>query len=234
MRSLSRLVIVAAVFALVSVGVAHGGEARPASPAAGDPHHGVAGGDLSDWLARYWTTIMKLPADSNPYAGTGDPCIPLDGRTIAPYALPPEQPRLTCVVRPGTRVLMLGAIAECSDLEGDPFHATTYPGAIACAKEWIGDLTRHEVLVDRSQRIDLLAGHSAATPYLSVRLPEGNIFGVAENTRIKFASFGYGVLLRPLSPGRHDITIKQVGQANPTPVSPTFVVTVIVRPGGHD
>lgn len=243
MRHLPRVAILATVLALALAGVAHGGGAsRSPSSAAADTNAHQQGAQhdrgrshpnasLEVWLARYWTTILTLPADRNPYAGTGDPCVPLDRRTIAPFVLPPEQPPLTCTVRPGTRVLVLGAIAECSNIEADPFHAETYREAIACAKAWIGNLTRHEVIVDGRRRIDLLKGHSAATSYLTAQLPANNIFGAEEGTPIRFASFGYGVLLRPLRPGRHLITVEQEGQANPNPVSPTFSVTIVVEPG---
>jgi hypothetical protein len=51
---------------------------------------------------------------------------------------------------------------------------------------------------------------------------------------IHFASFGYGVLLPPLRPGRHLITVEQEGQANPEGVSNTFAVTIVVQPGHLD
>ena len=245
MRHLPRVAILATVLTLAFAGVAHGGGTpRSASSAAGDTgahQHGAQhdrgrshpNASLEVWLARYWTTIFTLPADRNPYAGTGDLCVPLDRRTIAPFLLPPDaKSPLTCTVRPGTRVLVLGAIAECSNVEAGDFHAETYREAIACAKAWIGNLTRHEVIVDERRRIDLLRGHSAATSYLTAQLPANNIFGAEEGTTIRSASFGYGVLLRPLRPGQHIITVEQEGQAdNPNPVSPTFSVTIVVEPG---
>ena len=238
MRSLSRVALLATALTLVLAGVAHGGGA-PRSASGGDHgqigQRGLGSGhsnrSLDVWLARYWTTILTLPADNNPFFGTGDPCVPLGRKTIAPFVLPPEQePQLTCTVRPGTRVLVLGAIAECSDIEDAPFHAESYGDAIACSQEWIGNLTRHEVIVDGTRRIDLLRGHSGTTSYLTAQLPPNNIFGV-DPQPIHFASFGYGVLLPPLRPGRHLITVEQEGQANPPGVSNTFAVTIVVQPG---
>ena len=166
MRSLTRVAVVVTALALVLAAVAHAGGA-PSSEAWGTQGaHGQTGqrgdggdhssGPIGAWLARYWTRVLTLPADDNPFVGTGDPCVPLNRRTIAPFVLPPELPPLTCTVRAGTRVLVLGAIAECSDIEANPFHAESYREAIACSKAWIGTLTRHEVIVDGRHRINLL------------------------------------------------------------------------------
>jgi hypothetical protein len=236
MRSLSRVALLATALALVLAGVAYGGEA-PRSASSGNRgalgqrtqggNHGRP--SLDAWLARYWTTILTLPADRNPFFGTGDPCVPLDRKTIAPFVLPPDQPPLTCTVRAGTRVLVIGAIAECSDIEDPPFHAESYSEAITCSQAWIGHLTRHEVIVDGRRRIDLLSGHSGTTSYLTAQLPPNNIFAI-DPQPIHFASFGFGVLLPPLRPGRHLITVEQEGQANPEGVSNTFAVTIVVQP----
>ena len=217
MRSLSMVVLVSAVLAAAPSATA-AATVRPSDP------------QLASLIADYWTAILTLPLDQNPYGG-GDPCVPLSQHLIAPLVFPNPADALTCNVRPGTKVLVLGAIAECSNVEGPPFHAETYPEAIACSRAWIGHLTRHEVFVDGQPPIDLLDGHSATTDYLTAQLPEDNILG-APAQEIRFASFGYGVLLPPLPPGRHAIRIEQEGQApNPDPVPGAFYMNVNVLPG---
>src|SRR4051794_18949234 len=126
--------------------------ARPAPP----PSH-AGGAAFGDWLGRWWTQLVSLPVDRNPLAGTGDPCVPLSKKVIAPLLQPAGAPPLTCTVAPGTRVLALGSVAECSNVEAPPFFADTYADAVACAKAWSAPLTRHELLVD-GQVTDLLHG----------------------------------------------------------------------------
>jgi hypothetical protein len=223
MRNLRTVMLVAGVLALGAASLAQA-SGKPAPP-----NSSAGGATLSAWLSDWWTTIVTAPLATNPYTG-GDQCVPLDKHTIGPFVLPPDQPPLTCTVKPGTRVLVVGATAECSDIEAAPFHAESLTEALSCAKAWIGDLTRHTLIVD-GRRTDLLAGHGVETPYITAMLPPDNIFGV-DPQPIHFAAFGYAALLSPLPPGRHVITVEQVGQAeHGGPISPTFSVTVVVQPG---
>jgi hypothetical protein len=76
---------------------------------------------LSGVLADMWTTILETPAKDNPFTG-GDPCIQLDANIVAPFAGGAE---VTCVVKPGTRIFVAAYSAECSTVEGPPYHGTT-------------------------------------------------------------------------------------------------------------
>ena len=207
-----------------AAGPRNGGQCGPGSAAAVQRRRRLTrrlGGTLLD-------EILTLPADDNPSAGTGDACVPLAPHVIAPLFTAAGQPPLTCTVAPGTRVFAQGSTAECSNVEPPPFHADTYAEAVACAMAFSAPLTRHALTVD-GHAIDLLAGgYSGTSQYLTAQLPENNVLGVPAQT-IRFAAFGYGVLLSPLPPGTHTITLHQEGQNAPT----DYAMTVVVVPPGH-
>jgi hypothetical protein len=219
MRSHRRVAVLGSVLALVA-----GASAAQAAP----PQSNAGGASLGDWVGRFWTQALTLPADHNPFVGTADPCNPLDTHVIAPLLPDVSQPRLTCTVRPGTRVFASGSSAECSSVEPPPFHADTFAEAVACARAFSAPLTRHVLTVD-GRATDLLAGgHSGTSEYLTVQLPANNIFGVPPQA-VRFAAFGYGVLLSPLPPGTHTITLHQEGQ----PAANDYAADIVVVPPGH-
>ena len=191
LRRLAPALTVAAI-----LGVAATATAAPAAPRGEQKM-------LGKQLGLFWKQVLALPADSSPLAGNGDPCVQI-GRDVVAPVVEPDAPAVTCTVKPGTKILVVGFGAECSDVEPAPFNAATYAGQAACAHNFATGVTNARFTVDGRTRP--LA--EVVTPPERVLLPTGNVLtGVAGIAH--FAADDYTGLAHPLAPGSHTLTIHQ-------------------------
>jgi hypothetical protein len=198
--------------AMVCLGVA-------ASPAASVPDR-----KLGVTLGALWETVLETPASQNPLAG-GDPCVHL-GRVVAPFA-PLGTTSLTCTVKPGTKLFIIGESSECSTVEPPPFFGENEAGLRACARAADVGFDVPTIRVDGT----LVPVREVETGLLTIDLPADNILGVPAQQAFSVAH-GWAVLLHPLTPGTHRIVLHVKGtDVFGNPVDFTNTTTVIVKPG---
>lgn len=168
---------------------------------------------LSGLLGNMWTTLLETPA------ADFDPCIELGANIVAPFAGGPE---FTCVVKPGTRIFVAAYSAECSTVEGPPFHGDNEDELRTCAKANVAEFEPVTATLDGKP----IALAEVQTALLNFVLPAGNVFGLPAGTTGQSVGDGWVALLHPLPPGSH--TIQIFTNDNPNPAATT---TITVQPG---
>jgi hypothetical protein len=171
---------------------------------------------LSGLLGDMWTTILQTPVADNPFTG-GDPCVRLGANIVAPFG---GGTAFTCVVKPGTRLFVAAYSAECSTLEDPPFHGNNEAELRACARANVAGFEPVTATLD-GRAIALTQLQSALLNFV---LPADNIFGLAAGTTGQSVADGWVALLRPLTPGSHQIQIFTQGTL-------TNTTTIEVQPG---
>jgi hypothetical protein len=173
-------------------------------------------------LAAMWTTILQTLKPQNRFLTDG--CISLGG-TLAPFG-GPSTGAGPCTVKPGTKIFVAAASAECSTFPGD-----TPPPPPPWTEKQLGDCARNgDVKVAPTVEVDKkpVLVTEVVTPLLNIDLPADNIFGPpllpAQVPAGKGQSVAHGwvTLLHPLTPGEH--TIVGTGPVN-------FTTTIVVQPG---
>ena len=174
---------------------------------------GAAGrGQLAGTLGELWETILETP-------GGGGPCYDLGG-IVAPFTLTGAT-ELDCTVKTGTRLFIVAASAECSNVEPPPFDGGEEEATqLACARANDAPFAGTTVTLDGNA----VALSEVETSQLFLDLPDGNILtGVAGEATA--AAHGWVAQLHPLTPGTHTIEI----------VGPTGnlvnTTTIFVHPG---
>jgi hypothetical protein len=194
-----RLVAVALI-AAAFVGGMQAASAAPTNP-------------LTHDLAGLWKTVLQTPSDHNPFANPDNPkaftCWQLGGNVVAPFG-PAPGGVLSCTVKRGTRIFVVGATFECSTPWEDNLRP---PGETLqqCARR-LDAQAAPTVTID-GQPVSLT---EVATNVTRVTLPEDNVFG-STDTKGQFAAHGWVTLLNPLRFGTHTI------------VGPGFSTTIIVQ-----
>ena len=177
---------------------------------------GAQDNKLSATLGELWTTVLQLPAATNPFTG-GDPCIDLGGRVVAPFAGGPE---FSCTVAPGTKLFVVGFSSECSTVEPPPFHGDDEASLRQCARDADAAIGTPTVTLDGSP----VALTETETGLLNFVLPADNIFGADPGTEGQSVAHGWVALLHPLPPGTHVIRIELGGTL-------VNITTIDVQPG---
>ena len=94
-------------------------------------------------------------------------------------------------------------------MEPPPFFGATEAELRACAaaglEEFFGDATQ-SITVDGIEVSDL-DRYRTQTPLFSYALPPDNIYGLPPATATKAISDGTDVIVKPLSPGQHQVVI---------------------------
>jgi hypothetical protein len=151
-------------------------------------------GQLAGTLGDLWETVLETP-------GGGGPCFDLGG-TVAPFTLTGAT-ELDCTVKTGTRLFVVAATAECSNVEPPPFDGGEEEAdQVACARVNDAPFAGTTVTLDGNT----VALSEVETSQLFLNLPAGNILtGVAGEATA--AAHGWVARLHPLTPGTHTIKI---------------------------
>jgi hypothetical protein len=180
-----------------------------AAPAAG----AVPQKKLDATLAALWTEVLQTPSAQNSF-GTGDhafECWDLGG-TVAPFH---PIGAISCAVKPGTKVFVIGFSVECSTFEG---NGTTEAALRSCAR----NANRIVPTVTLDGRPAPVA--EAETPLLRITLPADNVFGLPAGEQGLSVGHGWVLALHPLRPGTHTLVIR-TGTLEPV------TTQIVVRPG---
>ena len=169
---------------------------------------------LDNNLAALWTTILQTPSAQNPF-GSGPPgfaCFDLGG-TLAPFAAPGVE---SCPVKPGTKIFVAAASAECSTFEGN--GTTRRRITDVCPRN--GDVQVAPTVTVDGKSVPVT---EVETTLLNITLPSDNIFGQPAGTQGQSVAHGWVTLLHPLTPGRI-----RSSSRNGTTITTT---TIVVQPG---
>ena len=179
---------------------------------------------LSDW----WQAGLRAPVSDNPFTGTADPCVRLNGHVLGPVIAGPE-PVITidCTVRRNTAILAVTFTSECSDAEDPPFFGATQRERRACAMAANDGITENTVTID-GKTYDVNR-YRYQTPDHRIRVPEDDLFGVDADT-MRFSADGWAPLIEPLDPGKHVIKLVASGEfpGSDGPVTLTGIVNLTV------
>jgi hypothetical protein len=193
------VILIALVSLLAQPVLAKGGNPRVAPPNS-TPYDRTYG----EWTAEWWKYAMSFPADTSPLTdatgancatGQSGPVFFLVGTTGGTAV------RDDCVVPVGKSILF-PVINFISAVPEDGATADDIQTLCSWATDYIDKV---EATVDGVPLRNLLADYRVASPVFSFTGAVGNPFGAYERFRETAFSDGYWVLLRPLSPGPHEI-----------------------------
>ena len=150
---------------------------------------------LDNNLAALWTTILQTPSAQNPFFGGG--CYDLGG-TVAPFGAAGFNG--SCPVKPGTKIFVAAASAECSTFE--PPFPTNKAGLRTCARGM--DVQVAPIVTVDGKSVPVT---EMETSLLNITLPADNILEVPGGGEGLSVAHGWVTLLHPLTPGTHTIVI---------------------------
>jgi hypothetical protein len=165
-----------------------------------------------------WSQLLATPADQYPLA---DPCLKLGGGVVAPFG------HRTCVVQPGTKIMVFGYEAECDNAQPPPFYGATYADQVAACRAQLSGVTARFTVDGRA-----IPTVEATSPPEAIILPPNNINQVPPGP-ITFAVDGLVALEHPLPPGTHTFKshfkVRQPG-GPPQSFDESFQVRVVPAP----
>jgi hypothetical protein len=166
-----------------------------------------------------WSQLLAIPANQPP-----PPCLKLGDDVVEPFSAPGL---LTCVVQPGTKIMVVGVEGECDNAELPPFYGATYADQVAaCRADLFGWTARFTVDGRAIPTVE------ATSPPEAITLPPNNIDQVPPGP-ITFAVVGLVALEHPLPPGTHTFNSHfEVSQPGGPPFSfdESFRVQVVPAP----
>jgi len=176
------------------------------------PESAIYGMTYGDWLAAFFQYEFSFPVDNSPvFDNTGALCNL--GQSGGPVfflnssVVPGVPITRTCTIPYGKALYIPNVGAECSNLEGAPFHGGNGPELRACVGTFTDGIDRKsmKITVDH-KKINNLQAYRAQTPvYNFIMPPDNNILGLPGVTSGFSVADLYAVMLRPLPPGFHVI-----------------------------
>ena len=224
----------AMVVALLALFMVAGSPAHAARKDSGvvDASKRVAGFTAGQLLGEEWRQLLELPPNANPLAGTGDNCLSAGhkDKVLILWTTTAPTPPAVCDVKPGTPVFFYTLGGECSSVEPPPFFGATAEDQRQCILDWLRGTPFDAILVsiDGGPPVNVgVDSFLAVSGQGTVDLPDPNILQVPGNRQATFVAAAHSVLVRPLPPGTHTITVTTVGG----PFDGTTRAVVNVVPG---
>ena len=176
----------------------------------------IAGNTANQLLGEEFRQLLELPVDANPLAGNGDNCLSAGHKEkiLILFTVEQSKPPAVCEVKPGTPVFFSSLFAECSSVEDPPFFGATEQAQRECVRHGLEGAAFDAILVtiDGGSPVSIgLESFLVFSGHETVDLPDPNILGVPGNQQTTFVVGAYSLLLRPLPPGSHTITVEIVG-----------------------
>lgn len=174
------------------------------------PNDSVFGMTYGDWGAAWWQWVQSIPAPDNPILDqAGDKCA--QGQESGPVFFLVGTWGYSDAVRnctiPGDKYLffpILNVIASTIGEDPIPDEATLRQWAVGFTD--LVDLESMSVTID-GKKVKNLGDFRAQSPAFDFSLPEDNLFG-ADAGSYSAVTDGYWLMLKPLSPGQHQIHFK--------------------------
>jgi hypothetical protein len=156
-----------------------------------------------EWSAKWWQWALSIPKTDNPMDDdTGKDCNRSQNGPVWFLAgTGGGQAQRSCVVPSGKAILIPILNAECSTAEFPNFR--TDAELRLCSKSGFDVVTNVDAIID-GVHLRGLDKYNTESPPFTVIFPENNVYGVAAGPS-KAVSYGYWILLKPLSIGKHQI-----------------------------
>lgn len=163
-----------------------------------------------DWIAAWWQYVLAVPASTNPALDTTGQYCNL-GQSSGPVFflnssfVPGVLVTRACTIHGAKALYIPNVGCECSTAEAPPFHGDNGQELRTCTAAFtdgVGVRTM-KVTVD-GRTIENLGAYRAQSPMFDFVMPaHDNFLGVDGVTSGSSVADIYGVMLKPLSPGRH-------------------------------
>lgn len=128
-------------------------------------------------------------------------------------------------VQPGTAFFFPIVNADCSNLEGAPWHGDTAAELTTCVEGQI-DLTSGIMLEVDGKPVTNLEQYRVTSPLFEFTVPADNVLGVAGPASGIAVSNGYYIMLAPLSKGEHTLHFGGTFDAFGSTLNITYHITV--------
>ena len=194
---------------------------------------GSSGGEL---LGERFSRLLAIPASTNPLEGNDNLCMTLGHRprVASPaggkaLSTDPLTIKMSCTIKEGQSVLLVGPSAECSSAEHGEFGATTAEGQRKCALKAIFGFPSKSLVVkvDRSRPVDIYSSR-----FLTVSPQGRTIFDAKEPAfgadpgKATFVGASWVAEIRGMGKGDHTVRLETALTDNETVL--TFVVRYTV------
>jgi hypothetical protein len=204
----------AAVAALITLGVAAVCVAGNPNPGVLPPHANAQGNGYSGWSAAWWQWYLSIPTPLHPALDTtGEFCAEgQSGKVFFLAANLATTDTIPCTVRTGTSIFLGVANAECSTVEAPPFFGSTEQEMRDCARCWANHIVPSSLAVTvDGQALADPARYRAASPLFTFEYPADNIIGIPGGPATgQSVSDGYWIYLHPLPAGEHAVSFSGV------------------------
>ena len=202
------------------------------------PAHRVGGSSAGDLLGDRFAQLLSLPASSSPFGNTANKCIKVGrhSKVLSPAGGKADPITgiidMTCRIKAGQAVFLVGPSADCSSAEPDPFRAVTARDQRKCALGWLfdGTMTSIAVSVDGIPAADLNSPRFlAVSPQRHTVFNEDPVFGAEPGAKSTFVAAAWVAEIRGMQKENHVVTMVTTGFANNgTPFSFTFIVRFVI------
>jgi hypothetical protein len=167
----------------------------------------VHGKTYGEWSALWWKWALEQPTSANPLVDTtGANC--MNGQAghvwfLAGTTGNTDTVTRTCTIPTGTWLFF--PVANSFNAP-DLGTQSTFAEQQALAVASFGTPTEVAVAID-GRAVQAIPTYLALSPEFSLRLPQENIYGADPGEYKPAAAVGYYLMLNPLSPGDHVVTI---------------------------
>jgi hypothetical protein len=154
-----------------------------------------------DWSAEWWKWALSIPEENNPVTDTtGEKCaINQEGPVWFLAGTTGGSVNRECNIPAGKAILFSPLNIECSFAE---FPAMKTEQELRDCAQWPGASVKASI---DGKNIEGIEQFEVQSPLFDVTLPESNIFGAPAGPT-KAVSGGWWVLIKPLSPGNHQLS----------------------------
>lgn len=173
------------------------------------PHSKPYNLTYGDWTARWWQWAYSMPRESNPaYDDTGQYCS--ENQRGPVWFFPGTYGKSVireCTVPTGKAILFPILNSECSFAEFPELE--TVEDLRICAKTFQDQVTDLHASIDGQEISKIeLEKYRIQSPPFYFTLPENYILDLPTNTTTGAISDGNWVFVKPLIPGRHEISFR--------------------------
>lgn len=161
------------------------------------------GQTYNDLEVRWWQQLLSIPVVNGDHPGiSGGPFAEENGILFLAAAFGTNSYNLT--VRNQTALFIPILTAECSVIEGDPFHGDDEDELRACANGHIDNTSDVFAEVD-GVPVDVALFRFESPLFQFGPLPNDNLYGLPAGATSDSVAAGYYLLIEPLDLGRHTI-----------------------------
>ncbi|MEO6207729.1 MAG: hypothetical protein ABIP77_07225, partial [Candidatus Limnocylindrales bacterium] len=161
------------------------------------------GASYVTWTERWFQWAFGTPVDTNPISHPEGCTTNLHGSVwYMPHTFVGSAVKTHCTIPKGTSILLAPGGALCDATEAPD----TWRSLRSCADLTWASLYNFQVFID-GQELRNLEPFDVATPVFKISYPVNNLFDLRPGSYNAVAT-GRFVMLRPLTPGRHTIVVR--------------------------